>query len=92
MKFFPDKKVLHSPNLAPRDFWLFPNLRLEHIGERFALIEEDIKVNAIATLKAILLEGHRRSFQQLQTRLCGITIVERIFVILFVWRENIKLI
>ncbi|KAL4083495.1 hypothetical protein QTP88_028811 [Uroleucon formosanum] len=54
-------------DIAPCDFWLFPNLKLGLKGERFATIE-DIKVNATANLRAIPIEGYQRCFQQLQSR------------------------
>ncbi|KAL4084659.1 hypothetical protein QTP88_027586 [Uroleucon formosanum] len=72
-QFSTDKKIStipqppYSPDIAPCDFWLFPNLNLGLKGERFATIE-DIKVNATANLRAIPIEGYQRCFQQLQSR------------------------
>ena len=72
-QFLTDKKIStipqppYSPDIAPCDFWLFPNLKLGLKGERFATIE-DIKVNATANLRAIPIEGYQRCFQQLQSR------------------------
>ncbi|KAL4091078.1 hypothetical protein QTP88_025819 [Uroleucon formosanum] len=72
-QFLTDKKIStipqppYSPDIAPCDFWLFPNLKIGLKGERFATIE-DIKVNATANLRAIPIEGYQRCFQQLQSR------------------------
>lgn len=55
-------RLPYLPDLAPYDFWLFPNLKLGLKG--FALIE-DIKVNLIATHKTIPTVGYQRYFQQL---------------------------
>lgn len=52
----------YSPDITPCDFWLLPNLKLGLIGERFTTIE-DIKINAIANLKAIPIKGYQRCFQ-----------------------------
>jgi hypothetical protein len=42
----------HSPDLAPCDFWLFPELKTGLRGRRFATAD-DIKENAEAGVRAI---------------------------------------
>jgi hypothetical protein len=42
----------HSPDLAPADFFLFPELKCTFKGRRFATTEE-IKENSLRDLKAI---------------------------------------
>jgi len=72
-QFLTDNKIStipqppYLPDIAPCDFWLFPNLKLGLKGERFETIE-DIKVNPTANLRAIPIEGYQRCFQQLQSR------------------------
>ena len=36
----PDDSALLSPDLAPRDFWLFPNLKSPLKGKRFQAVNE----------------------------------------------------
>jgi hypothetical protein len=57
----------YSPDLAPSDFWLFPNLKMGPKGTRFATTE-DIKTNATAELRKIPKEAFLRCFQQWQDR------------------------
>jgi hypothetical protein len=55
----------HSPDLPPSDVWLFPALKVDLKGTRFATTE-DIKSNATAKLRKIPKEAFRRCFQQWQ--------------------------
>ena len=54
-QFLADKSIPvitqppYSPDLAPSDFWLFPTLKMDLKGTRFATME-DIKSNATAEL------------------------------------------
>ena len=57
----------YSPDLAPSDFWLFPNLKMGLKGPRFATME-DIEWNATAELREIPKDVFRRCFQQWQDR------------------------
>jgi hypothetical protein len=50
---------MNTSDIAPCDFWLFPYLRLGLKGKRFATIE-DFKLNTIANLRAIPIEGYQR--------------------------------
>jgi len=60
--FLTDKKIStipqppYSPDIAPCDFKLFPNLKLGLRDERFATIE-NFKVNTTANLRAFPIEG-----------------------------------
>jgi transposase len=48
----------YSPDLAPSDFWLFPTLKMNLLGRRFATVE-DIKDNTDARLRAIKKDFHQ---------------------------------
>jgi hypothetical protein len=56
-------KLLHSPDLASSDFWLFPPLKMGLKGTCFATMK-DFKSNATAELWKIPKEAFRRCFQQ----------------------------
>lgn len=49
-------------DIAPCDSWLFLNLKIGLIGERFETIK-DIKVNVTANLRAIQIVGYERCFK-----------------------------
>jgi len=57
----------YSPDLAPSDFWLFPTLKTDLKGMRFATME-DIKSNVTAELRTIPKEAFHQCFQQWQDR------------------------
>jgi len=51
----------YSPDLAPCDFWLFPTLKMDLKGMRFATMKTS---NSTAELQKIPKEAFRRCFQQ----------------------------
>jgi hypothetical protein len=53
--------IPYSPDPAPRNFWLFPTLKMGLRGRRFATVE-DIKENADARLRAIKKDGFHRCY------------------------------
>ena len=57
----------YFPNMAPCDFWLFPQLKTAMKGKRFEDIDA-IKKNATSTLKAIPKDSFKKCFQQWQDR------------------------
>jgi hypothetical protein len=61
------EKPPYSPDLTPRDFWLFSTLKMGLKGTHFANIEE-IKLNAVAKPWKISKETFCRCFQQWQDR------------------------
>lgn len=69
----------YSPDIAPCDFWLFPNLKFRLKGERFASIEV-IKANVLTKLRAIAKEGYQRCFQQLQIRWSKCVFLRKVFL------------
>jgi hypothetical protein len=52
-----------SSDLAPCDFWLFPRLKMDLKGYRFASVEE-IRQNATTDLRATPEDDFQRCFQQ----------------------------
>jgi hypothetical protein len=63
-QFFAKKSIpivphaSYSSDLAPRDFWLFPTLKMGLRGRRFATVDY-IKGNADARLRAIKKDFHQ---------------------------------
>jgi len=57
----------YSPDLAPCDFFLFPQLKKTMNGRRFDCVE-DIQANATRQLRAITKRDYRRCFRQWQER------------------------
>jgi len=57
----------YSPDLAPADFFLFPNLKSTLKGHRFQTIEE-IKENSLQNLRAILQNTFQDAFQNWKKR------------------------
>ena len=53
----------YSPNLAPRDFWLFPKLR----GWRYGVIEE-MKEDVMKLIDTFTQEDFHGAFQKLLER------------------------
>jgi hypothetical protein len=51
----------YSPDLTPRDFWLFPTLKMGLRGRRFTTVE-DIKENADTRLHAIKKEDFHQCY------------------------------
>jgi len=56
-----------SPDLAPADIFLFPQLKITLKGRRFQTIEE-IQENAIRELRAIRESAFQEAFQQWKKR------------------------
>jgi len=62
--------ILHhdnAPDLAPRDFFLFPQLKKTMKGRRFDYVE-DIQANVTRQLRAITKCDYQRCFRQWQER------------------------
>jgi len=59
--------VIPTPDIAPRDFWLFSKLKMPLKGARFES-REDIMQNATAQLNMIPHEAFQKCFQQWQDR------------------------
>jgi transaldolase len=57
----------YSPDIAPCDFWLFPQLKTVLKGNRFEDIDK-IKKNATNTLNTIPKDSFKIYFQQWQDR------------------------
>ena len=57
----------HSPDLAPVDFFLFPNLKTTLKGRRFQAVDE-IQENEIRELCAITESAFQEAFQQWKKR------------------------
>ena len=57
----------YSPDLAPCDFFLFPQLKKTMRGRRFDYVE-DIQANATRQLRAITKSDYQRWFRQWQER------------------------
>jgi hypothetical protein len=57
----------YSPDMAPCDFWLFPQLNTVFKGKRFEDIDA-IKKNASSKLNTIPEDSFRKCFQQWQDR------------------------
>jgi len=57
----------YSPDLAPADFFLFPNLKTTLKGRRFQAIEE-IQENATREPRAITESAFQEAFQQWKKR------------------------
>ena len=57
----------YSPDLAPCDFCLFPQLKKTTKGRRFDYVE-DIQTNATRQLRAITKSDYQRCFRQWQER------------------------
>jgi len=57
----------YSPNLAPCDFFLFPQLQKKTKGRRFDDIEE-VQANATRQKRAITKSDFQRCFRQWQER------------------------
>ena len=57
----------YSPDLAPYDFFLFPQLKKTMKGRRFDYVE-DILANATRQLRAITKSDYQRCFRQWQER------------------------
>jgi transposase len=56
-----------SPDLAPYDFFLFPQLKRTMKGRRFGYVE-DIQANVTGQLRAITKSDYQRCFHQWQER------------------------
>jgi hypothetical protein len=54
-----------SPDMAPCDFWLFPQLKTALKGKRFDDIDA-VKKNATSTLNTIPKDSFKKCFQQWQ--------------------------
>ena len=61
------QQPLYSPDLAPCDFFLFPQLKKTMKGRRFDYVE-DIQANATRQLRAIKKCDYQRCFRQWQER------------------------
>ena len=57
----------YSPDLAPRDFWLFPKVKMTMKGKRFKLIQ-DIEAATTAHLKTLTKEDLQDCFRKWQQR------------------------
>jgi hypothetical protein len=57
----------YSPNMAPRDFWLFPKLKRPLKGSRFDS-HEDIIQNTTKQLRSLPEEAFQKCFQQWKER------------------------
>jgi len=55
----------YSPEMAPCDFWLFPQLKTVLKGKRFEDIDT-IKKNVMSTLNTIPKDSFQKCFQQWQ--------------------------
>jgi hypothetical protein len=58
----------YSPDLAPCDFWLFPELKTAFEGNRFSYIN-DIQGHATTILQSIPEEEFQKCFEQWEHRL-----------------------
>nr|CAI5830179.1 unnamed protein product [Callosobruchus analis] len=58
----------YSPDLAPCDFFLFPRLKRDMKGKRFATVEE-VKQNSLEGLKSIPESEFKKCFEQWKGRL-----------------------
>jgi len=65
----------YSPDLAPADFFLFPNLKTTLKGRRFQTIEE-MQENAIRELRAITESAFQEALQQWKKLGNGVSPVE----------------
>jgi hypothetical protein len=59
---------LYSPDLAPADIWLFPELKSVLKGKRFADVE-DVKSSVKNILTDIPVQDFKNCFEQWQKRL-----------------------
>jgi len=57
----------YSPDLTPRDFFLFPKLKIPMKGQRFTTIEE-IKTASLRELKAIPKSAYQKCFEDWKER------------------------
>ena len=70
-QFLPNKNITvcphppYSPYLAPRDFWLFPKVKMTMKGKRFESIQ-DIEAATTAQLKTLTKEDFQNYFRKLQ--------------------------
>ena len=65
IKTFPHPP--HSPDLAPCDFWLFPNLKENLTGSRCETIEE-MKEAVTSVIDTLTQEDFQGAFQKLLER------------------------
>ncbi|KYN40738.1 hypothetical protein ALC56_05049, partial [Trachymyrmex septentrionalis] len=59
---------MHSPDLAPCDFFLFPKFKRNMKGKRFATVEE-VKQKSLEGLKDIPMSEFKNCFEQWKNRL-----------------------
>ena len=56
-----------SPDLAPRDFFLFPRMKIDLKGKHFQNVEE-VREKMTEALKAITLQEFQNCFEQWKKR------------------------
>ena len=60
-------KPLYSPDLAPRDLFLFPRMKQDLILRHFADVAK-VQQESLAALASIFVEDFRQCFQQWEWR------------------------
>jgi hypothetical protein len=77
----------YSPDLAPNDFWLFPEIKSILKGQRFHGIKDIQKENVTAALKGIPQQDFQNCFQQWQHRWDKSTAAQSGYLVF--WGKNI---